>query len=117
MKSIDLEEAVNEVKRQAIAELQKAIAATDYKVTDFASSHLPNKAPTAEIKKPLVANPEHEFTGHNGFLSGDKLENSAFSPLQKNVSSLRNHLKKCKAEIYILLSDESISCNSYHLLY
>lgn len=88
VKSIDLEEAVNEVKRQAIAELQKAIAATDYKITDFASSHLPNKGPTAEIKKPLFSNPEHEFTSHNGFHSGDKMENSAFSPLQKNVSNL-----------------------------
>lgn len=77
---------MNEVKRQAIAELQKAIASTDYKITDVGSSHLQNKT-SAEIKKPLISNPEHEFTGHNGFHSSDKLENSAFSPLQKNVST------------------------------
>lgn len=89
MKFIDLEEAVNEVKRQAIAELQKAIAATDYKISDFASSHFQNKGAATEIKKPLISNPEHEFTGHNGFHIGDKVENSAFSPLQKNVSNLQ----------------------------
>lgn len=65
-------------------ELQKAIAATDYKISDCTSTNVSNKLSVSENKK-LSSHSEPEYCGNNGYHLNDKID-SLFSLSNASVS-------------------------------
>jgi len=77
---------VNEVKRQAIIELQKALTTTHYKNMGCHSGGNDLKV-SQESRKSIVSNTESEYSAQNGFPTSVKFDSSSlfYPPLQNNV--------------------------------
>lgn len=75
------EEAVNEVKKQAILELQKAIASTDYKTLECGSAGSGNKL-LSDNKKLFLSNMDQE----NGCITERIDSSNIFVPASQNMN-------------------------------